>query len=67
MALTLRLSEEDDRLLTELAAHERRSKNDVVVAAIRERAERTAKSERTRAAFNRIETRDADALDLMSQ
>lgn len=67
MALTLRLSEEDDRLLTELAAREHRSKNDVVLAAIRDRAERAAKAERTRAAFARIEARDVDALDLLSQ
>ncbi|WP_026928978.1 ribbon-helix-helix protein, CopG family [Glycomyces tenuis] len=34
MAMTLRLSEEDDRLLTERAAKEHRSKHDLVVEAI---------------------------------
>jgi predicted transcriptional regulator len=35
MAMTLRLSEADDRLLTERAAKEHRSKHDLVVEAIR--------------------------------
>ena len=34
MAMTLRLSEEDDRLLTERAAKERRSKHDLATEAI---------------------------------
>ncbi|WP_205326543.1 MULTISPECIES: ribbon-helix-helix protein, CopG family [Glycomyces] len=34
MAMTLRLSEEDDRLLTERAAKERRSKHDLVTEAV---------------------------------
>ncbi len=34
MAMTLRLSEEDDRLLTERAAKERRSKHELVVEAV---------------------------------
>jgi predicted transcriptional regulator len=34
MAMTLRLSEEDDRLLTERAAKEHRSKHDLAVEAI---------------------------------
>ncbi|MCH7231984.1 ribbon-helix-helix protein, CopG family [Glycomyces sp. L485] len=34
MAMTLRLSEEDDRLLTERAAQERRSKHDIVTEAV---------------------------------
>lgn len=34
MAMTLRLSEEDDRLLTERAAKERRSKHEIAVEAI---------------------------------
>lgn len=34
MAMTLRLSEEDDRLLTERAAKEHRSKHDLVVEAV---------------------------------
>jgi predicted transcriptional regulator len=34
MAMTLRLSEEDDRLLTERAAKEHRSKHDLVTEAV---------------------------------
>lgn len=34
MAMTLRLSEEDDRLLTERAAKEHRSKHEIAVEAI---------------------------------
>jgi predicted transcriptional regulator len=34
MAMTLRLSEEDDRLLTERAAKEHRSKHDLVIEAV---------------------------------
>ena len=34
MAMTLRLSEEDDRLLTERAAKEHRSKHELVVEAV---------------------------------
>ncbi|MFD4421345.1 hypothetical protein ACFWN7_07555 [Agromyces sp. NPDC058484] len=67
MAMNLRLDEADGALLRALAEKEHRSMNEVVILAIRERAERLAKSERTRAAFERIEQRDAEALDLLSQ
>jgi uncharacterized protein (DUF1778 family) len=43
MAMTLRLTDEQDRVLTELAAAEGISKQDAVVRAISERASRLAK------------------------
>ena len=67
MAMNLRLDDADTTLLRQLAEREHRSMNDVVILAIRERAEKLSKSERTRAAFARIEQRDAEALDLLSQ
>lgn len=62
MALTLRLTEEQDRLLTELAATERRSKNEIVIMAIEEKAARDDKSARVRAAFDYVIERDAGIL-----
>jgi uncharacterized protein (DUF1778 family) len=67
VAMNLRIDEADSALLRALAEKEHRSMNEVVILAIRERAERLSKSERTRAAFERIEQRDAEALDLLSR
>lgn len=67
MALTLRLTAEQDALLTRMAELENRSKNEIATLAILERAERLDRSARTRAAFDRILERDAEALDLLSQ
>lgn len=67
MALTLRTTEVEDAMLTEMAEREHRSRNEIALLAIRERAERLSKSARTRSALDRIETRDAEALDLLSQ
>lgn len=67
MALTLRTTEVEDAMLTEMAAREHRSRNEIALLAIRERAERLSKSARTRAALDRIEKRDAEALDLLSR
>lgn len=67
MALTLRTTAVEDALLTEMAEREHRSRNEIVLLAIRERAERLSKGARTRAALDRIEKRDAEALDLLSQ
>lgn len=67
MALTLRTTEVEDAMLTEMAEREHRSRNEIALLAIRERAERLSKSARTRAALDRIEKRDAEALDLLSQ
>ena len=65
--MNLRLDDADSALLRELAEYEHRSMNEVVILAIRERADRLSKSGRTRAAFARIEQRDAEALDLLSR
>lgn len=67
MALTLRLTPEQDALLTRMAEEENRSKNEVALLAIVERAERLDRSARTRAAFDRVLSRDAEALDLLSR
>lgn len=67
MALTLRTTEVEDAMLTEMAEREHRSRNEIALLAIRERSERLSKSARTRAALDRIEKRDAEALDLLSQ
>jgi uncharacterized protein (DUF1778 family) len=67
MALTLRLTAEQDALLTRMAELENRSKNEIATLAILERAERLDRSARTRASFDRILERDAEALDLLSQ
>jgi uncharacterized protein (DUF1778 family) len=67
MAMNLRIDEADSALLRALAEKEHRSMNEVVILAIRDRAARLSKRERTRAAFERIEQRDAEALDLLSR
>ena len=67
MALTLRLTADQDAQLTEMAAREKRSKNEIVAIAIEERAVRLDRSQRSRAAFDRVLERDAEALDLLSQ
>jgi uncharacterized protein (DUF1778 family) len=48
MAMTLRLTDEQDRVLTELAAAEGISKQDAVVRAILERSSRLAKDSEVR-------------------
>jgi hypothetical protein len=48
MAMTLRLTDEQDRALTELAAAEGISKQDAVVRAILERSSRLAKDSEVR-------------------
>ena len=48
MAMTLRLSDEQDRILTDLAAAEGISKQDAVVRAILERSSRLAKDTEVR-------------------
>ncbi|WP_394550607.1 type II toxin-antitoxin system VapB family antitoxin [Agromyces sp. MMS24-JH15] len=67
MAMTLRLDDEHDRLLAELAARLGRSKTEVVEFALDELAARADKSARTRAAFDRVRARDAELLDLLSR
>ena len=67
MAMTLRLDENHDRLLEALAAKFGRSKTEVIEIALDEFAARADKSARTRAAFDRIRTRDADLLDRLAR
>lgn len=67
MAMTLRLDEEHDRLLEALAAKFGRSKTEVVEIALDDLAARTDKSARTRAAFERVRTRDADLLERLAR
>ncbi|GAA1752302.1 ribbon-helix-helix protein, CopG family [Agromyces humatus] len=67
MAMTLRLDADHDRLLEALAAKYGRSKTEVIEIALDELAARADKSARTRAAFDRVRTRDADLLDRLAQ
>lgn len=67
MAMTLRLDEQHDALLTALAARLGRSKTEVVEFALDELATRADRSERTRAAFARVRSRDAELLDRLAR
>jgi predicted transcriptional regulator len=67
MAMTLRLDEAHDELLEALAAKFGRSKTEVVQIALDDLAARADKSARTRAAFDRIRSRDADLLDRLAR
>lgn len=67
MAMTLRLDEQHDALLEALAARLGRSKTAVVELALDELAVRADKSERTRAAFDRVRSRDAELLDRLAR
>ncbi|BDZ65452.1 hypothetical protein [Agromyces mangrovi Wang et al. 2018] len=67
MAMTLRLDEAHDELLAELATKFGRSKTEVVQIALDDFAARADKSARTRSAFDRIRTRDADLLDRLAR
>ena len=67
MAMTLRLDEQHDALLEALAARLGRSKTEVVELALDELAIRADKSERTRAAFDRVRSRDTELLDRLAR
>jgi predicted transcriptional regulator len=67
MAMTLRLDEDHDRLLEALATKFGRSKTEVVEIALDNLAARTDRSARTRAAFDRVRTRDADLLERLAR
>lgn len=67
MAMTLRLDEQHDALLTALAARLGRSKTEVVEFALDELATRADRSERTRTAFARVRSRDAELLDRLAR
>jgi hypothetical protein len=56
-----------DRLLEALAARFGRSKTEVVEIALDELAVRADKSARTRAAFDRVRTRDAARLERLAR
>ena len=67
MAMTLRLDEQHDELLDALAKRFGRSKTEVVELALDELAIRADKSGRTRAAFDRVRSRDAELLDRLAR
>lgn len=67
MAMNVRLRPETDRILAELAEVEGVSKNQIVETAILEHADRTNHKAKVRAAFEKVRTRDAEALDLLSR
>lgn len=67
MSMNLRLRPETDRILAELAASEGVSKNQLIESAILEHAARASHRTRVRAAFDKVRTRDAEALDLLSR
>ncbi|HEX7661664.1 MAG TPA: ribbon-helix-helix protein, CopG family [Pseudonocardiaceae bacterium] len=54
MAMTLRLSEEDDRRLTELAAAEGRSKHEIVRLALADRWAKVTKEEELGEVLSRV-------------
>ncbi len=62
MAMTLRLSDEDDRLLTEIAEAQGISKQEATVRAIREVASRRLHQDRVRALSESARTRYAEVL-----
>jgi predicted transcriptional regulator len=67
MATTVRLSDEAEQCLTELAALHHLSKNAVIEKAILEMDERTARRARVRTAFDAVRTRDAELLERLSR
>ena len=67
MAMTLRLDEAHDQLLEALAVKLGRSKTEVVQIALDDFAARADRSARTRAAFDRIRSRDAELLDRLAR
>jgi predicted transcriptional regulator len=67
MAMTLRLDDVHEEILTELAIAHNRPKNEIIALAIEEMANNAAHSTRVRAAFDRILERDAEALELLSR
>jgi predicted transcriptional regulator len=66
MAMTLRLTAEQDAKLDALADELRLSKQQVVTQAIEELAERQLQSEVAKRAFDRVLERDAELLRLLA-
>jgi len=67
MATTVRLSDEADQRLTELAARLHLSKNAVIEKAVLEMDERTTRAARVRTAFDVVRVRDAELLERLSR
>ncbi|WP_328604171.1 CopG family transcriptional regulator [Amycolatopsis sp. NBC_00345] len=67
MAMTLRLSEEQERALTMLAEAKGVSKQEAVVRAITEAAARSVRDDRVRALSDEGRTRYASLLDRLAQ
>lgn len=67
MAMTLRLTEEDEQILAELAQREGVSRQEATVRAIREAAARRGHEEHVAAASARGRARYADLLDRLGQ
>lgn len=67
MAMTLRLTDEQDTRLTELARMQGISKQQAVARLIDAAAERATKDERLRAIAARVKDRDADLLERLAQ
>lgn len=64
MAMTLRLPEEDDRILTERAKREGKSKQELAIAAIRRDNQRTQQN--FEEALEYVLERDAEILDALA-
>ena len=67
MATTVRLSDEAELRLTELAVQLHLSKNAVIEKAVLEMVERTSRRARVRTAFDVVRVRDAELLERLSQ
>lgn len=67
MAMTLRLTDEDERALALLAEAQGVSKQEATVRAIRDAAERTLHEDRVRALSEQARTRYADVLDRLGR
>lgn len=67
MAMTLRLSESSEQLLEALAERTHQSKTAVVEMALLQMAERSDHRARVRAAFDRVDARDAELLERLSR
>jgi predicted transcriptional regulator len=66
-AMSIRFPDEVQKQLRATAEAQHRSMNDIVVDAVAALIERESKRERTRAAFARIQERDAEALEMLSR
>lgn len=67
MAMTLRLTDEEQAALRERAAHEGISMQDAARRAVRDYVDRGAHQDRVAAAADRVTTAHAEALDRLGQ